>query len=198
MHWVVKWFKIILLTIILTSCSSFINPITVNDVTNLRTIERPIEFPLNIFVTNEFTEDENIIIDKALRDWEAKFSIITYNVVYNWEPAEKFSRFIYKDKEYISVWKKSEYDSSIIDLQVRYSIIADGFSIGDFIIIVEDDGIKLTSNKLYTVFKHEFGHTLGLNHIENEYPALMNGGGNNGIITRYDKFVFCSLYNCKM
>jgi len=178
---------IICLLVLLMGCSAF-NPALY--------AKHPTEFPLDIRVTTEFNQNENIIINKALRSWKQEFPIITYQTQYNWEPKEKFSRFIYKDKPYISVWKKNKLDPSILDLQLHYSLIADGFSLGDFIIIVEDASTYLTKNKFYTIIKHELGHTLGLNHIENKYPALMNSGGNGGVITEYDRIVFCVLYNC--
>jgi len=77
-------------------------------------------------------------------------------------------------------------------MQINFSIAANGFSGGNFIVIVDD--LMYGKNLLYITLKHELGHSFGLLHIKKEYPALMNLGGNNGNITKWDIMQFEFLY----
>jgi len=156
--------------------------------------KQTVEFPINIKVTNEFNRHENIIIGKALDDWvDFSNGWISYNITYNWEPSIPFSNNVYKTNEFITVWKKHQYDEDILQLQVHFSMIANGFCLGAYVIIVND--VELTDRKLYNIFKHEFGHILGLSHIQGG-KALMAPNGGGGIFTEYDLIYFCQLYDC--
>jgi predicted Zn-dependent protease len=168
--------------------------VDVNDIAEYEIIEPARQFPLELCV-QDFDKTQQDAIKKALSDWN-KFSnsIVTYNVQFDCDLQVPFTSLYYCDYDKITVWRKDWNDPSIFDLQMKYSLVADGFSIDNFIVIV--DVGNLDYNYTYTIFAHEFGHTLGMEHIKIKYPALMNVTGNNGSFTGYDKVMFCYIYDC--
>ena len=194
---IIKLFVFLFCISIIFSCDpKKVNP-TLEEISLYEITETPRNFPIDILVTNEFNETQKKAVKDALKDWK-KFTnnIVTYNVTYDWIPAEKFNENIYENNYPITVWKKKWNDPSILNLQMKHSLVADGFSIGNFMIIVEVPE-NIEYRETYIVFKHEFGHTLGMEHIKDNYPALMNIGANQGSLSKYDMIMFCSMYKCK-
>jgi len=169
---------------------------TLEEIALYEITEEPRTFPIDILVTNEFSERDKKAIKKALEDW-TKFSngIIQYNITYDWVPTDTFSEYRWADSYPITVWKKQWDDPVMLDMLMKYSLIADGFSVGNLIVIIEID--DRSYRDMYIIFKHEFGHTLGMEHIKPQYPSLMNIGSNQGVLSRYDRIMFCSIYSCK-
>lgn len=153
----------------------------------------PVEFNL---AEGEFTEKEVLVIRRALYDWQ-KFSNnkVSFILNENWQPIQCFSPDFYETYEKNTVWMKTGDEEGVAKLFLKYSISAEGFAVGNFIVIINQFE-TITENKLYMIMKHEIGHKLGFEHIKKEYPALMNIGGNNGKFTDYDKIMFCELYDC--
>lgn len=169
--------------------------LTVKDIVSQQ-IERPKRiFPLIVYFSNEFSNDQLDCIMTAVKDIEKDTNnIIKVNPVFNWIPDNDFSEREYKTYPFINVWIKKHDDPLLFKMQLETSLTADGFNDGNYIILV-DDG-NYSCYKIYMQFKHEFCHALGMGHIKNQYPALMNSGGNLGEFTKYDKILFCSIYDC--
>lgn len=165
---------------------------------SLYPLDRPIPtmpFELNI-VKGDFNEKQISIVRKVVDEWE-DFSKGELAFVLNegWAPPEDFSVDLYSNYPSRTLWMRSGDDPGVVELFIRYSIVGDGFSVGNFILVVNDFG-KIDDYKLYLILMHEIGHQLGMEHIKDNYPALMNIGGNEGEFSIYDKIMFCELYNC--
>lgn len=172
------------------------NSINMNELV-MYPIEKPAQtFPMNVNIVNEFSDDQIQIIENAAQDWN-KFSkgrvVINFNI--KWIPQEQFSESVYKDFPDKTIWLKTGNEPEVVKLFMKYSVIADAFTVNNFMVIV-DPFNNLANEKLYIIALHEFGHFLSLEHIYPKYPALMNVGGNNGNFTNYDKMEFCFLYKC--
>jgi len=196
------WFLTTLL-IVLSLISGFLllfgnfqntNTVTVQDISLHELTEKPRNFPIEIYVANEFNQKQKENIKKSLKKWnEFSNGKVTYKITFDWKPKRSFDIEYYTTSyPKITVWRKKWNDPAIFRLQLQYSLVADGFSIKNMIVIVDHD--DLDDNKFYTIFTHEFGHTLGLEHIKLEYPALMNVNGNKGRFSKYDKIMFQKLY----
>jgi len=171
-------------------------PINVPDILDYQ-IEKPAQtFPMKINITDEFSDNQIKIIQKAADDWN-KFTkgkvIITLSP--NWIPPEMFSEDFYRDYSEKTMWMKTGNEAEVVKLFLKYSIVGDGFTIGNTMVIINQFD-KLDPNRLYVVVVHEIGHFLNLQHINKRYPALMNVTGNQGQFTNYDKAEFCYIYKC--
>lgn len=155
----------------------------------------PIEFNL---ASGEFSEKEVAIIRSALTNWE-NFSSNKVSFILNesWEPVQEFNQSFYETYPINTIWMKTGDENEIAKMFLKYSITADGFAVGNFIVIINQFQ-KMTEQRLYMIMMHEIGHKLGMEHIKNDYPALMNLGGNNGKFSIYDKIMFCELYKCQL
>jgi len=165
---------------------------------SLYPLDRPIAsmpFELNI-VKDDFTEKQISIVRDAVMDWQ-KFSDnrLIFIINEDWEPPVNFSYDFYSTYPHKTLWMKTGDDMGVVELFLKYSIIGDAFSVGNFVLIINDFN-SIKDNKLYIILMHEISHQLGLEHIKDAYPALMNLGGNNGKFTIYDKIMFCELYGC--
>ena len=161
-------------------------------------MDRPVpSIPLDLYVTDEFSEHQINILQKSADDWN-KFSngIIKINLIKDFVPPTFFSEDFYRNYSKHTIWMKTGNEEEVAKLFLEYSICGDGFSIGSFIVVINPFD-KLEDNTLYTIFSHEIGHTLSLEHVKPEYKALMNPGGNFGQFTNNDKIVFCFRYQCK-
>ena len=161
-------------------------------------MDRPIPtLPMDLYITDEFSDNQIKILEKAAKDWET-FSngIVKINLVKGFDPPTFFSEDFYKEFSKHTIWMKTGNEEEVVKLFMKYSIVGDGFSVGNFIVVVNAFN-KLDDNTLYTIFAHEISHQLGFEHIKNEYKALMNPGGNFGQFTNNDKIVFCFRYQCK-
>ncbi len=157
-----------------------------------------VEFPLEInIVDGDFNESQFATLQKAATTWsQATKGLVNIKLNKNYNPPMLFSSSNYENFGKKTMWKRSgATDNEVVKLQLKYSICADAVSVGDFIMIL-DDFNNLSNDKLYIVALHEWGHQLGLEHVKPQYPALMNIGGNNGEITKYDNLCLCSLYKC--
>jgi hypothetical protein len=156
----------------------------------------PTTFPLKLYVNDEFSDKQIEIMQQAANDWN-KFSdgLVVIELVKNFEPPTYFSENFYKNYEKHTIWMKTGNEEEVARLFIKYSIVGDGFNIGNFIVVVNPFN-KLDDNTLRTIFSHEIGHALALEHIKPQYEALMNPGGNQGRFTKNDAIVFCYLYKC--
>jgi len=172
--------------------------LTIDDITLYDITDEPRTFPIDILVSNELNSEKNEAVAQALNDWQ-KFSngLITFNVTYNWVPTEPFSEYVHNEKYPITVWYKKNDDPILFQLQMRYSFVATGFSDGNYIVMVEHADC-MSYRDAYVIFKHEFGHVIGMEHIKKEYPALMNLKANKGALSKYDDIMLCGIYDCKI
>ena len=156
-----------------------------------------VNFPLEYYINKDtFTKDEIEIIKSSGKAWELKTNhFVKINFHDDWQPTEPFSsNYINYNKR--TIWKIKSNDITILELQLRSSIIADGFTFrnGNLIIVIDDVVFPFNKSKLFTIMVHELGHQMGLGHIKDKYPAIMNIHGNNGNITKYDLMLFNNIY----
>jgi len=157
----------------------------------------PVTFPMMLnYDRSLFTpEQENIIKNSAIV-WKNKSNkVVDIRVNTEWKAPVSFSRNAYEFYGEKTIWLKDISDPEITKLQLQTSVNADGITIGDFIVIIKDS--TMTNSKFSIITLHEIGHMIGLEHIKEQYPALMNLGGNNGVITEYDLITLCYKYDCK-
>jgi len=178
-----------------SSCvkSSALSP---NDILMYPITKPPQTFPLKFHVTDEFSNNKIALFQKAASDWNI-FSngIVTMEFEFNWEPPVYFSADYYETYGKNTIWMKTGNEEEVVKLFLKYSIVGDGFTIGNFIVIINPFD-KLDDKTLQIIIAHEMFHVLGGEHIKKEYPALLNPGGNGGVFTNNDKLVFCSIYKC--
>ncbi len=158
---------------------------------------KAVVFPMDLYVPeNEFKDNEIAILEKATNDWYAATKgVVNIKLVKNAKMPTFFSMDNYKDYPKKTIWKRNANSEEAVKHFIRHSINGNGFTIGNYILIIEDG---LNDNTMYITFKHELSHSIGCEHVRNEYPALMNVGGNSGIITRWDLFVIDTLYGTKL
>lgn len=160
-------------------------------------VEKPAQsFPMKINITNEFSDNQIKIIQQAANDWN-KFTKgkVIINLILNWIPPEPFSESFYKDYSEKTIWMKTGNEDEVVKLFLKYSIIGNGFTIGNTMIVINQFD-NITANELYIIVIHELGHFISCEHINKKYPALMNVTGNYGHFTNYDKAEFCYIYKC--
>ncbi len=161
-------------------------------------LDRPtLRFPIELNLEKEaFTSQQLEIINNCTKVWKEKSNnVVDIRVNQNWKAPYAFSKNNYKDFGAKTIWLKDPNDIEVAKLELETSVNANGIAIGDFILIVKDS--SLDGNKFYTIVLHELGHMVGLEHVKSQYPALMNLGANNGVITNYDLITLCYRYNCK-
>jgi len=157
--------------------------------------KKPVQFPLELNVSDDFTKEQVGVLSESCRLWEtathgqAKFKIIS-----DWQPPEAFTESAYLTYPKNTVWKKSSTNPNVVGLALKHGF-ADGIQKGNFLIVL-DDYNNIENSKLKVVFAHELGHMMGFEHLKPQYPGLMDIGGNDGQITKYDMIQFCHLYNC--
>jgi hypothetical protein len=183
---------IIFITIILFSC----NPVIDVSEIILYPITKRIDFPVDFYVTEEFTDNQIQIVKSCLNHWTVKTNgMAKINIVSHWIPENIFSDYFYSTYPKKTIWLKDWRDDLIVPLVLKYSATATGYSVDNYIIIVKDS--QFNDDVLCQAVLHEVGHQMGLQHIKIQYPALMNISANNGIITKYDLAEFCFIYNCE-
>jgi len=156
----------------------------------------PISFPVTYYIANNFTTEEIIVINNSLLEWETTTKIVKVKLVTNWTPSKDFDPDFYINYPIKTIWKLNESHPGIQKLFKRYGSFA-GLSYGNYYVLVENDTDMQTPKRLYTVSMHEFGHQLGMHHINCKYPAIMNSNCEGSKITKWDITQFCYTYNCK-
>jgi hypothetical protein len=170
---------------------------SVKDISVYKVVDSPPrQFPLKICVEHRFSPEQQEAIYQALLDWR-NFSDnkISYAIQFGWHPEKPFSEYNYYNYPCITVWKRAWNDVGIFDILMKTSFVAHGFAIDNFIVVVDRDDLSYWTT--YSIFKHEFGHTLGMQHIKSKFPALMNLDANRGSFSEYDKIMFCHIYSCQ-
>jgi len=159
--------------------------------------KQPVNFPMVLnYDKSFFTKEQETIIKNSAIVWNKQSNgIVDIKVNSEWIAPVPFSRNAYEFFGKKTIWVIKEDNPEITKLQLQTSINADGIAIGDFIVIIKTNNI--TNKKLSIIALHEIGHMIGLEHIKEQYPALMNLNGNDGIFTEYDLITLCSKYNCK-
>ncbi|MDO8610185.1 MAG: hypothetical protein Q7R95_06545 [bacterium] len=162
-------------------------------------LTRPtVNFPLEInVVKGDFNLQQQKVLNSCVNNWKEKSNgVVDIKLNMDWNAPKPFSEINYLNFGQKTLWMRDSNDPEVLMLKLKSSMIADGVSKGDFIMVINDKN-EVDLDKLYIIVLHEISHQLGLEHIKPEYPALMNLGGNNGVITKYDLVVLCSLYKCK-
>jgi hypothetical protein len=188
-------FTITVIFILINSCST-ITP-KANDIV-LYPFDRPtLEFPIDLYLTKSVESDQVKIITKAIAAWNKQTKNgCEVNLISNWEPPTEFNVSFYETYKYKTVWFLPITNDEVAKLFLTNRFF-DGVAIGNFILISSDGKAADDDDFFYVAFKHEFGHMMGLQHLKPEYSGIMDLGGNNGNITRYDLIQFCYLYPCK-
>lgn len=183
------------LALIFSLLSCTIGP-SVKDIVLYPIKKQPVEFPLELYVTDQYTPAEVKSLDKACSEWKkATDGVASFNIYYPWDPPENFSEYVFLDYPKRTIWKGRTIDPNVTELIMKHGFF-DGVQKGNFILVLDDFG-DISYNKLHIILKHELGHMIGLEHLRTEYMGLMHIGANQGIITKYDMIQFCSLYSCR-
>jgi len=136
-------------------------------------------------------------MQKAANDWSKLTNgIVKVNLHKNWTPSKPFDANYYRKAPYKSIWK---LNWNSIETQLLFHTAFDkysefcGLSWGNLIILVDGN---YRCGIIYSTFAHELGHQFGLDHIKPQYFAVMNPKMGFKVISEYDIFIFCYLYNC--
>lgn len=163
-------------------------------------ITRPkVEFPLvfNVIDT-DFNDNEKEVLQSCADNWQYETKGLV-NIVFNfdWSPPIEFDEVFYEAFPQKTIWKRKSNKEEVLLLLLKSNLVADGVSIGNFIMVIDDYLDPLSEQKFRAIVMHELGHQLALEHINPKYPALMNLNLNiyNSQITKYDLIVLHSIYN---
>lgn len=200
---VIVYIIVILITIISLSLLVYLSCIPqklppINDVVMYELDKsKAVVFPMELYVPeNEFKENEITILEKATNDWYAATKgVVNIKLIKNAKMPMFFSMDNYKDYPKKTIWKRNANSEEAVKHFLKYSITASGFTIDNYILIIEDG---LDDRTLYITFKHEIGHLVKLQHLNSNYEGLMLVTGNEGIITRWDLFQIDYLYNTSL
>jgi len=167
---------------------------SVEEITKETSYNEPTTFPKKIYIADVFSFSQLKEMDKALLDWNVKTKgVAQLELVKNWTAPQDFNPIYYEYYKDVTVWKRDVNSIEVANLVVEHSFFS-GLGKGNLIIIYND--IDYDDKTVGNIFKHEVGHIMGLGHLKSNYPGLMDIGGNQGLITKYDLILFCNLYSC--
>ena len=200
---VLSFFVYTLLIIISLSCPSCVQNKNIynlpDDMVIVTDVDGPIKlFPVNYYVTNQFTKQQVKALRESTNYWEKESNgIVKINIVPEWKEPVPFDHDYYRYYSKKTVWLFDSNTKTAKELYNKFESFI-GLSYGNYIVIINvDPSIGIDDMKLTIVFSHELGHQFGMEHINCKYEALMNNDCNYGNITKWDMLLFCSLYDCK-
>lgn len=168
-----------------------------------RHLKHPKHMHYNLYVSDEFDQEEVNIINEATLEWEEKtHGILVYHIYYNFdvrnwksiigahsiivEKVSKYQRRTFLIDQEIS--KENNWPSSIVGLyDPRYTVPR--------IFLVYD---RLLGKKyMEGTMKHELGHAAGCEHLEEEDTLMFAGMDKSSrTITSSDIIEFCRVNGC--
>lgn len=163
-------------------------------------------FPTTYFVPPEFNDIEFQLMEEGIDEWNKATNGIVKINLQRWTPKTEFTPEYYCYYKEKTIWKK--YSTDEITKQIFYHMRTDtcrtkknknskfaGLSCGNYILLIED--YLPTDIRFKTVFKHELGHQLSLEHTKDNYPSIMSRDAGSNKITKWDILQFCSIYSCR-
>jgi hypothetical protein len=155
--------------------------VPLDDLMEVKHYRDPIQFPMRVYCSG-FDKHQMDMWAEASAAWKRADARLDVQLT-QWDPPVPFSEDFYKDFEKNTLWQLDPNDSETAMLFLKYSIRTDGFAVGNFVAIVRNK--ELTDQQSLTMYAHELGHMMSFEHIENEYPAMMNLTAKKAI-TEYD------------
>lgn len=143
--------------------------------------EKP-TFPLKLHHSG-FDVKQIKLIEKAADSWRQKTDGRLDVRLEPWDPPEPFSEIKYENYDKYTMWLLDGDDPEVVKLFIKYSITMGGLCVGHFIGIMKDPDID--DQMFLRASAHEMGHLMALEHIKENYPALMNLKAKDAI-TEYD------------
>ncbi len=154
----------------------------------------PASMPLNAYHSG-FSLAEVELMTRAADAWREKTDRAVDVVLIEWEPPTPFFDDTYRAYPERTVWHLDPGSAEAALLMARYSIKTDGFAVGNYAVLLKNP--ELTDQQFLTAFAHELGHLVGLEHIREAYPALMNLHAKDAI-TEWDVLQVGYVFETKM
>jgi hypothetical protein len=153
---------------------------------------------IKINVDDEFTADEEITVEQALKVWEkVSGNYIKFEYIYHQKKPGRLEDYFWK-KQYghsVFIWKATSYSISTA-FDYKYINYVGFWDIHGNIVVFTDRMDQ--NNQLYNVLVHEIGHMLGLKHVEYEKSVMQPNAINiSDCITKDDADRLCLIYGCE-
>ncbi len=154
---------------------------------------------IKINIDEEFTSDEEITIEQALKTWEkVSGNYIKFEYLYHQKRPGRLEDYFW-EKQYkhsIFIWK-ADFGNTSAAFDYKYINFV-GFWDLHGNIVVFTDRITDQQNQLYNVLVHEVGHMLGLRHIDYEKSVMQPKAVDiSDCITKDDANRLCLIYGCE-
>ncbi len=158
----------------------------------------PIELPVKIKIDKDFSEWQKVEISRAMTAWMmASSGKVKFVVIWDQPQPGLFKDFVPLIKNQgMFMWKLNR-DSEHFTEALRNELSE--FDAVTFSGIEQASQIVMFTHihdwRFYRVALHEFGHLLGLMHIDQPEVVMSRSAGND-CITEFDAVQLCQLYKC--
>lgn len=188
-------FCFIIFFVLHISCFRVVKPVKVEDIIVPTQVGPPIKFPITYYVDSKFTEHEFNVIQDGVAEIEKNSKGIVKIKLEMFTALKGYLPEFYTTLPFKTIWKLNREDPVIKAMFEQRGKNFAGFSYGNSVLIIMD--YSRTDERLKAVLIHEMLHQIGMNHIDNKYPAIMNSNLGPLKITKWDMLQFCHFYKCK-